>query len=361
MAAPVHCLWDEEEHRERNLWDLGFDYIPLADPDITNPEDPFEDDMRNHFSTRKIDDLLGNTLAVQSNQPRDEQNSCHTHPVFAPSALTNTSLEARLIARDVGQDMTTSLKERVQAMAEADPRHISPQEKRRDAFIEIRLQQLDAEDLGPADVTVPNLLRQPVVDNTFQTPSHSENQHGNSNSAMSRRTSPMLCPTAVNTKIDEAHASTGPDFGVFRFGPGSATASGIGKLEAEVSENVNVGTKRQREEQPVQWFAGNESSRKPDFTEMVWTQHMNPASQRPKQTRTKEDTAARMAVRRHGGACPKHKATKKAVRFSGQNVGRLQSTDASISAVVGSQDIVPSHAELRRRLQPQYSPTVRQS
>jgi hypothetical protein len=50
---------------------------------------------------------------------------------------------------------------------------------------------------------------------------------------------------------------------------------------------------------------------------MTFNADMHPTSQQPKRPRTKEDNAARLAVRRHGGACLKHKSTKKKVRFLG--------------------------------------------
>jgi hypothetical protein len=175
-------------------------------------------------------------------------------------------------------------------MAQADPRHVSPQEKRRDAFIEIRLQQLDAEDVGAVGFVAPEWRSGAETDTTYQNRPHYEARNGKGNSEFLQWTDPVIFPSVANTEFDEASISMSSEFGPFRSSSSPGIASGSSMLGSSKHENAEGGTERQREEQPAQALTGNQSSRNSTFTEMVWTQDMSPASQRPKQTRTKEET-----------------------------------------------------------------------
>lgn len=220
--------------------------------------------------------------------------------------------------------MLISLKERVKAMAQADPRHISRQEKRRDAFIEMRLQQLDAENIGAVGSVIPEWRPGAEVDITSQKCPHYAARNGNGNGEVLQRTGSVIYSSAVNTEFDEASISMSSELSPFRSSSSSGIASGSSILGSSRHEKAEGGTERQREEQSVQALAENRSSRESTFTEMVWTQDMGPASKRPKQTRTQEDRATRLAVRRCGGACPKHKLNKKAVSISRKCLSALQ-------------------------------------
>jgi hypothetical protein len=165
------------------------------------------------------------------------------------------------------------------------------------------------------NITVPQSPCGAEADNASQTPSHYETQHDKTNITLLQKASSVPCPSAVNVEADEAHINTWPDLSVLRSGSGSRFGSGTSRLEAEEIEEAAGGVERQQKEKSVQALTGNQSSGNLQFTEIVLSQDMNPLSQKPKQTRTKEDRSTRLAERRHGRACPKHKSTKKAVFF----------------------------------------------
>jgi hypothetical protein len=80
-----------------------------------------QDSTESYVPTQGTDHFLRNPSAMQSIEPREDGKSWSSPPVLPSSTLTTVLLEKHLETRNVGQGMTTSLKEQVQEMAKADP------------------------------------------------------------------------------------------------------------------------------------------------------------------------------------------------------------------------------------------------
>jgi hypothetical protein len=236
--------------------------------------------------TETPDPFLSQPSVMHSIEPRDSRNSWVIRPILPLSASKTVPLEANSETGNVGQNMTKLLKEQVQEMAKADPRHVSRQGKQRDAFIEIRLCELHAEDGGARGLTARKPLLEGQPDAISQKASHYETVNGDGNSIALPSHSSVICHSDLHSGVDADQVRIRPELSCNRSGLSPSVAT---------------------EGMSIQMLPGNQHA------EMVWTQDMNPASQNPKQTRSKEDKARRLEVRRRGGACPKHKSTKKAV------------------------------------------------
>lgn len=320
MAIPLDSSWDEQVHGPRNLWSLDFgdsspfDGMPLTEPTLEdeNTTDMLENVPELHVSTRNTDRLIGNPSAVQSIDSRENQDSWPSPLVPPMSASITVPLETLLTTRNTGQVRTKSFEERFQGVTQADPSHTSAQGKQREGFLQTQLQQFDTANVESVDVTVPELLCLSEADRTFQNPSKNDAQISKSNSTFSHSISPLIGPSVLNMEPDEAAIGAMADFSVLRSTSGSDMASETSRLEAKQSKNCVDSAKTQQDNSDRTWTA-NQSLKNSPFREMVWTHDMHPASHRPKRTRRGDENAARLAVRRYGGACPKHKITKKAV------------------------------------------------
>jgi hypothetical protein len=327
MAVPTHSQWGDDMHGPRDLWSLDYgdsrtvDSTPLTNPNasIRNPADTPKYISEWNVFTQTPDYLLSPLSAMQPIEPKADWDFGLGHPTLPLSSSMTGPRETDFATGFIRQGTITSLKEQVQAMAKADLRQIPVQEKRRDAFIEIRREQLDAEDVGAVNITAPNPFYGAKQSDPSQQFSLSRTQIGNRSSAFSSVTGRNLQPSTVDSEIDEAHISTGLDPSNFRFASRSNFAPGTSRLELQGSPNSHSTTARRRKGVSVQALTEDHLSGKSPCPEMVWNHNMNPLAQRPKRPRTKEERDSRLAVRRHGGACSRHKASKKAVMSSAQH------------------------------------------
>lgn len=358
---PIPGGWDDDVHGSRYLCSLDYgdprtdDSMPLTHPNayIRNPAD-----TPNHISdwnvfTQTPSFLLSQPSVMQPIEPRGDRDSWLSHPILPSSPSTTRPCETDSSTDSLREGTIMSLKERVQAMANADSRHIPLQEKRRDAFIQIRLGQLDAEDVGAVSVTAPKHFYGAEQDYPSDELSLSMTQNGNRSSAFLHRAGRNQGQSTANFEVDEADIETNLDPSSFGSGSSHSFASDASNLDLQGRENSHRAAERQREGNAIQVSSGTQLFGNSSCTEMVWSQDMNPLTQRPKRTRTKEDRETRLAVRRNGGACPRHKASKKAVIFSSQRlIYYISDTNVSSSATVSPQDITLSRSERCRPLLP---------
>jgi hypothetical protein len=210
---------------------------------------------------------------------------------------------------------TKLLKEIVLARAKADPRMISQQEKQRDAFIATRLEQLEDEHAEEARVASP-ISSSIAWAGKLQRQVHPQSRCLKSMSNIVQTEAPLLNQSTTDVEVTNVCASiqSASSFFPCVSSLGSkfeTTESGDDGISAKTP--TSAGAQKQAEKSLATVSPTNSA-----FVEMIFNTDMHPASQQPKQARSKEDNAARLAVRRRGGACSKHKSTKKAVRFLGK-------------------------------------------
>ena len=124
----------------------------------------------------------------------------------------------------------------------------------------------------------------------------------------------MLRQSAIDVDVAEARGSPTSLYSLFP--PGPRPASDPGYIQSGSSSNPanrlagRAGARKQEVASSMEVTSTN-----PPCGEMIFSCNMNPITQTQKRPRSREDNAARLAVRRNGGACAQHKATKKKVRI----------------------------------------------
>jgi hypothetical protein len=196
--------------------------------------------------------------------------------------------------------------------AKADPRKISLQEKQRDAFIATRLEQLEDEHAEEARIISP-ISSSIAWAGKLQRQVHPQPECVKSMSNIAQTEASLLDQSTTNVEATNACASIQSASSLF------LCVSSLGsKFETTESgyDGISANTPTSAQKQ-VEKSLATVSPTNSAFVEMIFDTDMHPASQQLKRARTKEDNAARLAVRRRG-ACSKHKSTKKMVRFLGK-------------------------------------------
>jgi hypothetical protein len=314
MALPIGLWWNIGQCDLENSWNLDISGSGQFDSTLSTPwnfETDSQADTFRHFrqpnsSTQGSDNPLSTSRSGQAIEPEDVRNYC-----FSSAASLSTERQSRTLHSRTSP--TKLLKEIVLARAKADPRKISQQEKRRDAFIATRLEQLEDEHAEEARTTSP-ISSSIAWAGKLQRQAHPQPGYFKSVSNIAQTEALLLNQSATNVEATNACASIQSASSLF------PSVSSLGsKFETTelgyngISANTPTSAQKRVEKSLATVSPTNSAS-----VEMVFNTDMHPASQQPKQARSKEDNAARLAVRRRGGACSKHKSTKKKVRFLGK-------------------------------------------
>lgn len=315
MALPIDLWCNTGQCDLENSWDPGTRDSRQLDSTLSTPwnlETDSQDDTFRHFwqpntSTQGSDNPLSTRRSAQAIEPEDVRNYCISGAALIPTTTQSPTFHSQT-------SPTKLLKEIVLARAKADPRKISQQEKQRDAFIATRLEQLEDERAEEAGVAS-SISSSTTWAGKLQRQVHPQPGRFESRSDIAQTDVPLINQCATDVEVADVSGSTQPAFSLFPRVSSPGSKSGITESAYGILANRPAGDiiQKQRKTSPAMTPSANST-----FVEMTFSADMHPTSQRPKRARTKEDNAARLAVRRHGGACLKHKSTKKAVRFLGK-------------------------------------------
>jgi hypothetical protein len=315
MALPIDLWGNTGQCDLENSWDPGITGSRQFDSTLSTPWnfeiDSQADTFRHfwpNFSTQGSDNPLGTSRSAQAIEPKDVRNYRFSGAASIPTETQSRTLHSRT-------SPTKLLKEIVLARAKADPRKISQQEKQRDAFIATRLEQLEDERAEEAGIASP-ISSSVTWAGRLQRQVHPQPGCFKSRSDIAQTDAPLINQSTTDVEVTNVCGRKQSAFSLFPCvsSPGSKSGtieSGYDGILANIpAENI---IQKQGETSSAMVPPANST-----FVEMTFNADMHPTSQQPKRARSKEDNAARLAVRRHGGACLKHKSTKKAVRFLGK-------------------------------------------
>jgi hypothetical protein len=316
MALPIDLWCNTGQCDLENSWNPGprdsrqFDST-LSTPwnfEIDSQADTFQHFWQPNSSTQSSDNPLSTSRSAQAIEPEDVRNYCISGAALIPTTTQSLTFHSRT-------SPTKSLKEIVLARAKADPRKISQQEWQRDAFIATRLEQLEDERAEEAGVVSPISSSTTWADK-LQRQVHPQPKRFKSKSGIAQTDAPLINPCATNVEATNVWGSTQPAFSLFPCVSSPGSKSGATESACDgILANRLAGDIIQQQGKTISAMVPPANS---TFVEMTFNADMHPTSQQPKRARTKEDNTARLAVRRHGGACLKHKFTKKKVRFLGK-------------------------------------------
>jgi hypothetical protein len=308
MALPIDLWCNTGQCDLETSWNPGpgdsrqFDSA-LSTPwnfEIDSQADTFQHFWQPNSSRQGSDNPLSTSRSAQAIEPADVRNYCISGTALIPTTTQSLTFHSRT-------SLTKLLKEIVLARAKADPRKISRQEMQRDAFIATRVEQLGDERAEEAGVASPISSSTTWV-GKLQRLVHPQPGRFKSRSDIAQIDAPLINRCATDVEVTNVCGSTQPSFSLF---PSPVSKSGTESACGRILANRPAGDIIQKQGKTSSAMVPPANS---TFVEMTFNANMHPTSQQPKRARSKEDNAARLAVRRHGGACLKHKSTKKKVR-----------------------------------------------
>lgn len=317
MTLQLEHDWHGAFDTTDDFWNAEFgDFVLFDDSptdtstsDMMTPSYMFGDDMPLNIAQPVFDDQPAGFRHFDLAMPELNQYSyCNPSDIDASKSST-ALLEPPRPAPCPFTSSPTTLKESVQAIARLDSRRISQQEKQRDAFIALQLHHSEAICTAASPANEPVSIHTSTATTACSDPPYWQAMDNNGADQSLEPCNPASWATALSGGVDQEYqyaqsipptAAPAPQY---RGGGASIHHSSM-----TLTELNGVSPQQPTSSAPCRV----ESSGQP-LAEMVWTQNMDPAAHIPKQKRTKEENAARRAVRRLGGACVKHKTNKKAV------------------------------------------------